>query len=134
MSAVAMAAAVLLAAGTGGAAQQAGSCAAGCCAPAGGDSPSANRTGCAGCECPDHKPTDEGFSDGDFHELLLALVLIPFLGRFSIDWLLGAVKQKLCPARGPEFRTCLDRPFVQKEINWAKLYGKPAITVRVPGD
>jgi hypothetical protein len=36
-------------------------------------------------------------------------VLTPFFGRFGVDWLLGGARRRLCPSRGPEFKTV--RPF-----------------------
>eukprot|EP01043_Picozoa_sp_COSAG02_P025508 COSAG02_NODE_1436_length_12609_cov_1282.385292_6_plen_738_part_00 len=57
---------------------------------------------------------------------LLIIVLLPFAGRFVVDFLFPT----LCAKRDtPEFRSCLDRPFVQLEIRTARSAGKNIITV-----
>ena len=64
---------------------------------------------------------------------VLFLVLLPFFGRLLVDYVLdavfGATWRKCCLKRGPEFRTCLDRPFVQLEIRAAREHAKKVITV-----
>eukprot|EP01050_Picozoa_sp_SAG11_P025749 SAG11_NODE_5919_length_1433_cov_1.227886_1_plen_387_part_01 len=60
---------------------------------------------------------------------LVALVLVPFLGRFLIDYLFGAARKRCSIEVGPEYKTCLDRPFVQLEIREARAHNKNIITV-----
>ena len=60
---------------------------------------------------------------------LVLLVLLPFFGRFVFDYVLGSLRQRCGIEVGPEFRTCIDRPFVQLEIRAAVEAEKNVITV-----
>ena len=107
----------------------------------------ANATACSRCVaelCGDHGGGNEG-DDNSLHNSawLLGIVLLPFIGRFLVDYLGPAVEHSVAGRDGlckrqrkkeiRDYRTCLDRPFVQKEIGWAKEYGKE-VTIMVEGD
>ena len=63
----------------------------------------------------------------------LLLAATPYLGRLGIDYAAKIAYKRLgCESSTKshgEFRSCLDRPFVQKELRWAKQYHRPIITV-----
>jgi hypothetical protein len=60
---------------------------------------------------------------------LLILVLLPFFGRMFFDYVVDCIYRRCCGEPEPDFPTCLDRPFVKKEIQWAEQYHRPFVTV-----
>ena len=76
-------------------------------------------------------PVEVGADDGIYVHgpALVLLVLLPFFGRFVFDYVLGSLRQRCGIEVGPEFRTCIDRPFVQLEIRAAVAAKKNVITV-----
>ena len=59
--------------------------------------------------------------------VLLLLALLPFWFRLVMEYG-GGASRRFCGQR-PEYSTCVDRPYVQKEIRWAKQAGKNIITL-----
>ena len=60
---------------------------------------------------------------------LLILVLLPFFGRLFFDYVVDGIYRLCSGEPEPDFPTCLDRPFVKKEIQWAEQYHRPFVTV-----
>lgn len=81
---------------------------------------------CVSATCTVHSPPpvlDEGGQG------LLIAVLLPFFGRFFCDYILVWLHRLFCGEPELDFPTCIDRPFVQKEIRWSRQYMRPTITV-----
>eukprot|EP01047_Picozoa_sp_COSAG01_P016036 COSAG01_NODE_811_length_13417_cov_6.641012_8_plen_1526_part_00 len=105
-------------------------CLACCTASMGADRAACEECLSASCGPGTSKSDDDGEGVVSIHESwLVALVLIPFAGRFLFDFFFGKARELMGCAHGPEYKTCIDRPFVQKEIGWAYQYEKPLITI-----
>jgi hypothetical protein len=80
----------------------------------------ASQDACTRCSQEQCESTEVNLWDRVGLELLVG-VLIPFVGRLLFDVVRCPCRK--CRGQTPEYRTCLDRQFVQKEVGWARASG-----------